>query len=174
MSADTATVTLRRPTLADGGAMWEAARDSGALDLNSPYAYLMWAEEFADASVVAELDGRLVGFVMGFRPPTRPEALFVWQVAVDAAGRGQGLATRMLDALMGQGPEALPSEGPRPTHLEATVTPSNAASLALFRGMAKRHGCACEERTAIPAAAFPGPDHESEDLLRIGPFRAAR
>ncbi len=36
--ATTAPVTLRPPTLEDGGHMWRLARDSGALDLNTSYA----------------------------------------------------------------------------------------------------------------------------------------
>ncbi|WP_223277849.1 GNAT family N-acetyltransferase [Janibacter sp. YB324] len=83
---------LRRPTLEDGGAMWRVARDSQTLDLNSSYAYLLWARDFAATSVVAERDGAVVGFVSGYVRPDSPGTLMVWQVAVDADQRGHGLA----------------------------------------------------------------------------------
>jgi L-2,4-diaminobutyric acid acetyltransferase len=155
-------VHLRAPDLADGAALWRLARDSGTLDLNSPYAYLLWCGEFAATSVLAEVDGRPAGFVTGFRPPERPHVLFVWQVAVAAEHRGLGLAGRMLDALLERDP-ALRA-------VEATVTPSNTASQRLFRALARRHGCACTERPCIETAHFPDPGHEPELLFHIGPI----
>ena len=49
------------PTKADGAALWRIARDSQKLDLNTPYAYLLWCRDFADTSVVAKVDGQPVG-----------------------------------------------------------------------------------------------------------------
>lgn len=142
------------------------ARDSETLDLNSPYAYLLLAWHFPDTCVVAELGGRIVGFVAGYRPPTSPEAVFVWQVAVDADQRGNGLGQALLDAFV-ETPGARDA-----THLEATVTPSNTASWRLFRGFASRHGAALEEHEALGAPLFP-PGHEAEHLVRIGPLPRA-
>ena len=79
--------------------MWRLARDSGALDLNTSYAYLLFARDFADTCKVAVVDGEVVGFVLGYRRPTEPETLFVWQIAVDARLRGHGLAARLLEAV---------------------------------------------------------------------------
>jgi L-2,4-diaminobutyric acid acetyltransferase len=59
------------------------------------------------------------------------------------------------------------------THLEATVTPSNQASWALFRGFAKRAGAACHEIPAFPSHLFPDGDHEEEVRIRIGPLHSA-
>ncbi|MGE4220112.1 MAG: diaminobutyrate acetyltransferase [Alphaproteobacteria bacterium] len=163
-------VLLRRPLRADGAAIWKLVRDGGTLDLNSPYAYLLVATDFADTSLIAERGGEAVGFVAAYRPPPRPDTLFVWQVGVAPAARGQGLAGRMLAALAD---EAAGRRGVR--WLEATVTPSNAASDALFRSFARRRGLACAVGDGFAAADFPDtdPKHEAERHYRIGPLKPA-
>ncbi|MDX5310866.1 MAG: GNAT family N-acetyltransferase, partial [Rhodococcus sp. (in: high G+C Gram-positive bacteria)] len=80
--------------------MWQIARDSKVLDVNSSYAYVLWCRDFAATSVVATAgDHEAVGFVSGYRRPEAPDTLFVWQVAVDQDQRGRGVAGRMLDSL---------------------------------------------------------------------------
>lgn len=156
--------TLRRPSADDGAALWALAQ--GSVDENSPYAYLMMCEYFADSCVLAEADGSPVGYVTGFRPPDDPGTLFVWQIVVDPSARGTGLGGRMLDHFL---------SGPQPPQwLEATVTPDNDASARLFRGFARRHGAVCEESVAFAADQFPpGSAHEAEMRFRIGPLRTA-
>src|SRR2546426_608548 len=91
---------LDAPRVEDGAAIWRIARDSQALDLNSSYSYLLWCRDFAATSVVARAaDGEPVAFVTGYIRPDRPETLVVWQVAVDHAHRGRGLAGALLDGL---------------------------------------------------------------------------
>jgi L-2,4-diaminobutyric acid acetyltransferase len=140
-------------------------RATESLDLNSPYAYLLLCSDFADTSLVAERDGELVGFVGAYRPPARREAIFVWQILVAETGRGIG--TQMLAALL----ELKGCAGVR--YLEATVTPSNAPSRALFTRFARERGVGCREQVAFSADLFPG-DHESEVRLITGPFPGRR
>lgn len=153
---------LRRPTLEDGGAMWRVARDSQTLDLNSSYAYLLWARDFAATSVVAERDGAVVGFVSGYVRPDSPGTLMVWQVAVDADQRGHGLAERMLDHLAAEVPDV--------TMLETTITDDNEASRALFARFARTRDAQHEETDLFVKAHFPDEGHDPEVLHRIGPF----
>ena len=153
---------LSTPDPSHGAAMWALARRSG-LDENSPYAYVLWAEYFAETSVVVERDDEVVGFVSGFPVPAAPETVFVWQVAVDERQRGRGVGNAMLDALVDRLPWL--------RSLEATVTPSNAASAALFRAFAARHDAPVEEEPAFGAHLFPGGSHEAEIRFRIGPLR---
>src|SRR4051812_21947835 len=81
---------IATPRVEDGAAIWRIARDSEVLDLNSSYSYLLWCRDFAATSVVARgSDGEPVAFVTGYVRPDRPEALVVWQVAVDHAHRGR-------------------------------------------------------------------------------------
>ncbi len=114
--------------------------------------------------MVATAGDRQVGFISGYRPPTRPDVLFVWQVAVAEAARGRGIAGRMLDDLIA-----------RPacsgvTAMETTVTPSNGASRAMFASFARRQGAGIDETAGFTGDLFPTDAHEDERLLRIGPL----
>jgi L-2,4-diaminobutyric acid acetyltransferase len=154
-------LTIGHPEVADGVACWRLAEATGVLDVNSRYAYLLWCRDFAATSVVARRGGDVVGFVTGYRRPEEPSTLVVWQVGVDAAARGQGVAAAMLDALFDSVTEA--------DHLEATVTPDNTGSTALFSRFAERHG-ATVRRSELFGAELLGGDHEPEILFRIGPI----
>lgn len=156
---------LRRPTVDDAASLWALA--VGSVDENSPYAYLLMAEYFADTCVVAEDGGELVGFVIGFRPPADRDTQFVWQIVVAPSMRGTGLGGRMLDVCIEGGSQPV-------RWLEATVTPDNDASAQLFRGFARRHGVVCEETLAFAAEQFPaGSVHEPEMRFRLGPLPQA-
>lgn len=157
---------IEKPSAADGSALWRIARDSGKLDLNSSYAYLLWCRDFADTSAVVRVDGAPVGFVIGFIRPADPETVVVWQIAVDAAQRGNGFAGKLLDHLV----ERLTGRGVR--YLETTITPDNTASIALFDAMARRWGAAREATALFAEDAFPD-EHDREDLHRIGPLLPA-
>lgn len=160
------TPQLRAPEVGDASAIWRLVRDSGALDLNSPYLYLLICTDHADTSIVAvDDDGEVVGFVAAYRPPPDPGAIFVWQVGVAPVARGRGLGRRLLLGVL-----ARPANHDA-RELVATVTPGNAASLALFRGLARDLGAGIVERERFPSAVFPDPDaHEPEQELRIGPL----
>jgi L-2,4-diaminobutyric acid acetyltransferase len=147
------------PRLEDGRQLWRIARDSKTLDLNSPYSYILWCRDFAATSVVARSDGEVRGFVTGFDRPEDPGTLFVWQVAVDAAFRGRGLAGRMLAALADRGFR----------FVEATVTPDNTASDRLFTAFARDRDAELRRTPLLSGELFPG-DHQPEELYRIGPL----
>lgn len=151
--------------------MWQFVADHGGLELNTAYAYLVMGDDFADTCVVAVERGSepsedgdtLAGFVLGYRPPTRPDTLFVWQVGVAPSHRGQGLARRMiLDLLERNAPEV--------RYLESTVTPSNTASRRLFRSIAEHRGTTCDVSAYLTEDHFPEAGHEAEEKFRIGPF----
>ncbi|MGW0040436.1 diaminobutyrate acetyltransferase [Rhodococcus sp. NPDC003348] len=151
----------RRPTVADGTRMWEIARGSRVLDLNSSYSYLLWCRDFHDSSTVAEIDGRVVGFVTGFVRPQDPQTVFVWQVAVDESARGQGVAAAMLGDLL----DHLAHQGI--TRLETTISPDNTASIALFTALARNRYTTITKRELFTPNHFPD-THESEELYVVG------
>ena len=138
------------------------------LDLNSTYTYLLMATDFASTSLVADVRGEVCGLITGYHPPMRPGVLFVWQVAVARSAQGTGLAGTMLDSLVSR------VRGDRHGHpitVEATVSPSNSASRALFGGFARRHGVPVTEQRHFTAAQLDADQtHEDEPLLRIGPI----
>ncbi|MBB4929471.1 L-2,4-diaminobutyric acid acetyltransferase [Lipingzhangella halophila] len=161
-------VRLAPPSLDDGRHLWRLAGAAG-LDLNSPYAYLLWCRDFAQTSVAAhDSRGELRGFVTGFLRPDSPGTYFLWQVAVDPDFQGRRLARRMLDHIG----DRIVANGV--THLEATVTPDNAASRALFASFARDRDAPLEWEPLFEHDHFPheGTDgHEPEELVRIGPLR---
>lgn len=161
-------IALRTPTLADGASMWEVVKACGVLDLNSSYLYLLLAKDFSASCVVAEQRGRIVGLVTGYRPPARPDTIFLWQVGILPEMQGRGLGGRLVDAFL----NAPGAAGAR--WLETTVAPSNDASRALFRAIARRLAADCAVSPCFTAEQFPGPGHEDEELFRIGPLEAAR
>ncbi len=159
-------LTIRRPTVEDGPAVWRLVVEGGGLDPNSPYLYLVMCSDFADTCRVAYAGDDLVGFVVGYHPPTRPDAYFVWQVASAPAARGKGLGKRLIRAVLND-------TGAR--WLEATVTPSNAASRRLFASVARSLEAPLEWSDGFAADLFPtagDAPHEREDRLRIGPLRS--
>jgi len=140
--------------------MWTLAADSG-LDVNSPYAYVLWGEYHQESSVVAvNPDDRVIGFVSGFRVPDATDTVFVWQVAVGGDHRRGGIAGLMLDDVVAR---------PAVAYIEATVAPSNDASAALFRSLATRHGTEVDESPLFGEELFPE-QHEAEVRFRIGPL----
>jgi diaminobutyrate acetyltransferase len=152
---------FRKARPEDGARMYELVKEMGGLELNTAYFYVLFCIDFADTCVVAEVEGKLAGFVLGHRPPERPGAVFVWQVGVAPFMRKQGMARRLLEAFLEQNPGA--------RWLEASVTPSNTASRKLFRSVARDHGVNCEVGDFMLAEHFPD-GHEPEELFRIGPF----
>ena len=143
--------------------MWRLVKEAGDLDLNSAYCYIMLSEYFPDTCVVAEAEGRLVGFATAFRAPANPDVLFIWQIGVASAFRGHGLGLSLLTSL-------LQRESCRGVSMiEATITPSNRASKALFSALARTLNTAYAERSGFPEQGFPE-RHDREDLVRIGPF----
>jgi L-2,4-diaminobutyric acid acetyltransferase len=154
----------RRPTIDDAPAVHHLIAACPPLDCNSRYAYLLICRDFADSCILAEDNtGRPIGVITGYRPPNRPDTLFVWQVAVHPASRGQGLARHMLESLLD-----------RPIHqdvrwVEATVGPQNTASRALFASLASSRDVNLSAEPLFDTDVL-GSGHEPEWLHRIGPM----
>lgn len=190
-------MTIRPPREGDAAQIWQLVNRCDALDTNSPYAYLLLCSHFADTGLVIRrrpestsapdtlsdacakddsagdpesAEGPVVAFVLGYRPPANEKAVFVWQVAVAAEMRGQGLGRMLLDALFDRCHERHATE-----YLEATVTPSNMPSRSLFTHFARDRDAQIQEHVAYDASSFPvveGAKHEDEICLRIGPIRS--
>ena len=162
---DSDEIIFRHPYTKDGKRLWEITKSSGTLDLNSPYHYLIMCRHFKGTTVVAEYNGTIVGFVTAYIPPESENTFFVWQVAVDKSAQSKGVGKKMLVyALKHAGPK-------KPKFLEATITPSNAASIKLFSAVAKVLGASHEfNEVFFSEDDFGGDAHEAEKLFRIGPI----
>jgi len=157
-------IAFRPPRVEDGAEMWHVVNETGVLDPNSGYLYLLLARDFAHTCVVAEENGRLLGFVTGYRRPAAEDTVFLWQVGLRPEAQGRGLGRRLVHAF-------LASPGARQAaFLETTVTPSNEASRALFRAVARDFDAECRVGPCFLAGQFPQAGHEDEELFRIGPL----
>ena len=164
MSDNQDEIHIRKPNASDGLEIHQLIANSPPLDLNSVYSYYLLSDHFSDSCVVAESQGRVVGFLSAYRLPQRPETLFVWQVAVGETARGNGLAGQMLAHLL---------ERPKCQHvrwLETTITESNQGSWALFRSMASKFGAELTSSMLFDRHTHFDDAHESELLVRIGPL----
>lgn len=158
-------VNIREPNLSDGAAVWELVKNTKILDVNSSYSYLLWCSNFSETSVVIELNDEIIGFISGFINPTATNRLFIWQVAVAEAGRGQGLATRMLHHLL----ERKSCEDIQ--YIETTISPSNIPSKKLFHRLARDLKTDIQVSEYFVSDDFPEKGHEDELLHEIGPFK---
>jgi L-2,4-diaminobutyric acid acetyltransferase len=161
-------IAYRPPVIEDGVRIWKLVRDSGVLDVNSTYCYLLLCKDFSETCAVAEVGGEVFGFVTAYIKPGHGDSLFIWQIGVARALHGHGLASALLLELL----QRESCRGVR--YVEATIAPSNTASHALFAALARRLGANLSEQSCFDTSQFPGGGHEPENLIRIGPFQAGR
>lgn len=166
LESDKQGFTLRCPTVDDGANIWRLVRETGVLDENSAYAYLLLCRDFARTSLVAERNSQLAGFVTAYRPPQRPQVLFVWQIGVSRSARRQGLGLQLLSELVSR----CRDDEPAIEFVEATVAPSNTASRRLFDALAEKLGVPLKSVEGFTETNFPPGGHEAEPLIRIGPL----
>ena len=158
-------IQFRPPTSADARAMRSLAQDSQVLSVNSTYYYALMARHFSDTCLVAEGTEGICGYVTGYSPPEQPDTLFVWQVGVAHECQGQGLATKMLSALI---------NSKQPDYLEATIAPDNKASINLFCSVARQLGADYTfAKTPFFGEEELGAGEDAEHLMHIGPFITA-
>ena len=155
---------LRKPVLEDGPGISALIRKSPPLDANSAYCHLVQCAHFADTCVVAERSGQILGWVSAHRPPSAPDQIFVWQVVVDEAARGTGLAARMLDILAAR-PAVADADA-----LTATITAQNEPSWALFNGFARKRGASLARAPMFDAERHFGGAHDTEWLVTVQPL----
>lgn len=154
---------LRHPVAEDGAGIYRLVKQCPPLDPNSRYCNLLQAHHFGDTSIVAERRGEMVGFITGHRIPDRDNVLFVWQVAVSPAARGEGLGNTMLDGLIRANSDV--------EYIETTVTPNNIASARMFGRLADRYNAPIDKTVLFSSVSHFEGFHEDELLFRIGPLR---
>ena len=155
---------IRAPQATDGPQIWRLVKAAEVLDANSLYCNLLQCSHFAETCALAEHDNEIVGWMSGYVPPAQPDTLFVWQVCVSDAARGQGLGHSLITSVL----ERPDCAGVR--HVECTITKENTASWALFRKVA---GALDTDMTSQPhflRATHLDGRHDSEMRVIIGPF----
>ena len=157
-------IVFRHPVREDGQAVHELVEAAGKLDTNSLYTNFLQCTHFSSTCMLAELDGVIIGWVSGYRPPEELSTLFVWQVAVAEAARGKRLARRLLSTL-------LESDGcVAVEQVKTTITPDNASSWKMFEGFADEFDATVTDKVWLCGERHFGNDHDSEHMLTIGPI----
>ena len=160
-------ITFRRPSADDGSEVWKLVAACPPLDQNSMYMNVVQCDHFAETCIIAEHDGRMLGWISGHIPPESPQTPFVWQVAVHADARGLGLGKRMLHGLL----ERKVCRNVR--QMETTITRSNSASWGLFRSFARDLGGELTDAPHYERDAHLDGKHATEHLVTISVPRKA-
>lgn len=155
--------TYRTPTDEDGAAVHELIASCDPLDENSRYCNLLQCSHFQDTCLLAEQDGEIVAFVSGYKLPDRPDTLFIWQIAVSQQVRGQGLATKLLAALLQLHADSV-------SHLHTTITLSNKASWRAFEKLADYLKAPMSSEVFFDEKRNFDNEQPTEYLVEIGPF----
>ncbi|MDO3382261.1 diaminobutyrate acetyltransferase [Gilvimarinus algae] len=162
---DPDSIDLRHPTAEDGYTVHQLVEANPPLDPNSIYCNLLQCSHFADTAIAAFKGEQMVGFVSGYILPNAPHTLFVWQIVVDKAGRGAGLAKRLVKAQLAS------DACKQVTHLHTTITPDNEASWGLFKSLARDLGAELNSHVHFDKQRHFGGVHDDEHLLEIGPIQ---
>lgn len=157
---------FRPPSIKDAKKIWELIGRFKPLDINSPYCYALIGRDFFDSSIVYEEEGRIKGVVIGYLRPRAPERLFVWQVAIEAKSRGKGIAKRAIEAIL----KNLERKGHCIQAIEATYTPSNLASKALFHALGREWKVVWIEENFLEGALLSAQEAHEEEWLITLPF----
>jgi len=152
-------------SLDDGPSVSALIQRCPPLDTNSAYCNLLQCGHFATTSVVAKVGVTLVGFTSGYRLPEHTDTLFIWQVAVAAEARGNGVAGRMLESILRR------DTCSDVRFIQTTITADNRASWALFEGFAERCSGDMSRAPLFDKSAHFNGQHDSEILLTIGPIK---
>lgn len=157
-----AQIIYRKPVTSDARSIYNLVKNNKPLDENSNYLYVLLCHQFSDTCIVAEIDSKIIGFMTGFISPKNSQTLFVWQAAVDAEYRNEGVAKKLVS-------NALENAGSEIKYIEATVTFSNKASLKFLENLANDLKTSIS-LTPLFSSEVLGEGHEPENLIRIGPI----
>jgi L-2,4-diaminobutyric acid acetyltransferase len=159
---------LREPQEDEGHKVHKLISACPPLDTNSMYCNLLQCAHFAGTSVIAvDQHNEALGFISGYLKPGQNDTLFIWQVAVSEAARGQGLAKSMLKHILMR--PALSAVA----HIETTITDNNPGSWALFGSIAQALNAPLTRSVYFAKDTHFNGSHDTENLVRIGPFDAA-
>ena len=89
----------------------------------------LFLDHFHSTSLVAEVSGEPVGFLVGLLSPSRPEAAYIHFVGIDPGMRGRSIGRDLYERFFAEARAAGRSE------VSAVTSPVNAPSIAFHRRM---------------------------------------
>jgi len=124
----TSDITLRTATPADYDQITAVVDDWWGRPVSRALPRL-FLDHFHATSIIAEADGGLAGFLIGFLSPSLPDAAYIHFVGVHPDRRGEGLARVLYERFF-----AVATADGR-TVVRAVTAPVNAASIAFHTAM---------------------------------------
>jgi predicted GNAT superfamily acetyltransferase len=117
----------------------------------------LWLQHFANTSVVAERAGGLVGFLIGFLSPDRPDEGYIHFVGVAPDARGAGVGRSLYERFF----ESCRKSGR--TRVRCITSPQNAVSIAFHAAM----GFDVERGTAGAGPVVAKADYDGPGVHRV-------
>ncbi len=151
------------PSIEDGSQLFQFVQETGGLDINSEYSYLLLGAHFNQTCALVKHGQDIIGFVSSYLQPNHSDTLFVWQVAVNPQYRKQGLAKMMILNIL-QRPVCKSVN-----FLKVSITPDNMGSQKLFAALASELKCNISSSCFFEKSDF-STHHEKELLFHLGPF----
>ena len=152
---------LHPPVPQDGALVASLARTDRQEIVGELMGDLALFDDFRLNSIVAELNGELVGAVLAYVPPFDPETLFILQVVVAEGEEDKGLGSLMLGQVMrGEACAGV-------SRVQTTIRSDDEMVWSLFRRFARWQRSRMEIEPFITQALTPHRRHENDNLVTI-------
>ncbi len=152
---------LRPPLPEDGAAVSSPVRTEDQEAIGNLLGELAAFDDYKEFSIIAELDGDLVGAMLAYVLPYDPETLFIWQVGVSEGEADKGLASLMLGQVMRR------DVCTDVTRVQTVITSNDERTWAFFRRFARWQRSRMDIQPFITQALTPYRRHESSNLVTI-------
>ena len=153
--------TLRAPKGQDKAGIIALSKGTGSDVMGDVHGSLVANRFSPETSVVAELDGELVGWALAYVLPFDPETLFIWTVEVSEAAEDTGLSSLMLGHLMRQ------NACLNVTRVQTCIPSDEEDNRALFRRFANWQRSKMKIEPFVTQALFPRNRHKNQNLVTI-------
>ncbi|WP_370402705.1 GNAT family N-acetyltransferase [Sulfitobacter sp. JB4-11] len=153
--------TLRAPEGRDEEGIIALVKGTSSQAIRRVHSSLVANRFSPETSVVAELDGTLVGWALAYVLPFDPETLFIWKVEISEGAGDAGLASLMLGHLMRQ--DACRGI----TRVQTSIRSDDEDSWSLFRRFASWQRSRMQIQPFVTQALFPQKRHKNENLVTI-------
>lgn len=117
----------------------------------------LWLQHFATTSLIAERDGRTIGFLVGFLSQDRADEAYIHFVGVSQEARGQGIGRGLYEKFF-----AISRTAGRST-VRCVTSPQNTLSMAFHRAM----GFLVEPGTEPAGSVTAKADYDGPGVHRV-------
>ena len=159
------TAHYRAPKASDATDVQKLVQNTPELDDNSWYYYALMFDHFRDTCLIAEADGVIHGFVIGYLKPTDRDTLFLWQTATSLTHGVPNMGLTLLTSLINR-----LAQNNNIRYIEATTDPNNKAINMQFRLLSRYLNSDASTSIFLDSAQYSQLDHD-EQLVKIGPLQ---